>query len=59
MLRVAVENWKKIEQQQKHMLLETGLLKMQIHSLPAGGAFGAAGTVASPVTAVYKAALRL
>ncbi len=39
------------------MLLETGLLlKMQTDSLPAGGAFGAAETVVSPVTAVIKAA---
>ncbi len=30
---------------------------MQIHSLPAGGAFGAAETEVSPVTAVNKAAL--
>ncbi len=49
---------KKSEQQQKNMLLEKGLLlKMQIHSLPAGGAFGAAETEVSPVTAVNKAAL--
>ncbi len=32
------------------------LLKMQIHSLPAGGAFGAAETVVSTVTSVYIAA---
>ncbi len=41
----------------KNMLLETDLLKMQSHSLPAGGAFGVAETVVSPVTAVHKAAL--
>ncbi len=30
---------------------------MQIHSLPAGGAFGVAEIEVSPVTAVHKAAL--
>ncbi len=41
------------------MLLETGLLKMLNHSLPAGGAFGAVATVVSLVTAVYKAAFHV
>ncbi len=47
---------KKIVSINNNMLLETGLLKMQIHSLPVGGAFGVVVTVVSLVTAVYKAA---
>ncbi len=56
-LRVAAENRKnKSVSNNKNTLLETGLMKMQIHYLPAGGAFGAAETAVSPVTAVHKAA---
>ncbi len=37
--------------------LQTGLLKMHIHSQPAGGAFGASEIAVSSVTAVNKAVL--
>ncbi len=59
MLRAAVENRKKKSDvvKKKHVAGDGLLLKMQIHSLPAGGAFGAAETEVSPVTAVNKAAL--
>ncbi len=40
----------------KNMSLETGLLKIQTDSLPAGGVFRVIETVVSPVIAVIKAA---
>ncbi len=40
----------------RNRLLETGLLKMQTHSLPVGGALRAVELAVSPVTAVIKAA---
>ncbi len=51
MLRVAAENRKKGEQQGEH-IAGVPYLKMQMNSVPAGGAFGAAETLVSPVTLV-------
>ncbi len=53
-LRVAAEN-RKNESNNKNT---RRFIENAIHSLPAGGAFGAAETAVSPVTAVIKAELR-
>ncbi len=56
MLRAAAEN-RKQKKRVSNSKKTCCWRQMQIHSLPAGGAFGAAETEVSPVTAVNKAAL--